>query len=290
MSVEKLRIKKGFSFTVISSKVVQNLKNYEALGLYTYLLSLPEDWIFNKNTLAARVKIGRDKLNKLLNILCAHNLIDFAQVRTQNGQFAHTDLNVKDGIDFKINELENECTPCTEKPLTANQSLVNRSYKRNNTKDNKNTKLDSATDVAQLPPLSFSDFWQDYPTKKNKVRAQRIWKSKNLDLIAQKIIDDVINRKREEAQWQDKQFIPHPATYLHNELWNDEITAQSPEKPKAALQKTEAKCTVPDWSPAEKLKIDEKDREAAKKAMQNVMAGLGMKSKSLDKRINYQNK
>lgn len=144
MSIKKFRIKKGFSFTTVSTKVVQNLKNYEALGLYTYLVSLPEDWIFYKDHLKEHAGIGRDKLNKLLRLLQAHNLIEYQQNRSPSGQFTQFDLHVKDGLDFISLDISvpkpKSKTPLTEKPLTENQLLVNSTYKRNKDKRNNNTK------------------------------------------------------------------------------------------------------------------------------------------------------
>ncbi len=72
----------------------------------------------------------------------------------------------------------------------------------------------------------FDDFWFSYPRKRDKIRAQKVWDKNNLDLIADKLIEDVLNRTKNDAQWQTKTFIPHPSTYLRNELWGDEVDAQ----------------------------------------------------------------
>ncbi len=46
----------------------------------------------------------------------------------------------------------------------------------------------------------------------------------SLYLKVDDICNDLVNRIKNDSQWQDKQYIPHPATYLVNELWNDEIS------------------------------------------------------------------
>ena len=51
--------------------------------------------------------------------------------------------------------------------------------------------------------------------------------------IEGKILADIENRLKLDAQWQDKTFIPHPTTYLNGERWNDDITPIE-EKQKAA--------------------------------------------------------
>jgi hypothetical protein len=226
MSVQKLRIKKGFSYTSVSNKVIQNLKNYEALGLYAYLLSLPEDWIFYKKQLAEHSGIGREKINTLLKILNAHNLIEYAQVRNQSGRFAQLDLHVKDGTEFKINNLQ-DCAPLTEKPSTDNRLPVNSTYIENNNKVNINTNKTSKRLCASDDALkSFDQFWNIYPRKKDKQRALKIWIDTNCHEKAEIIIKQLGMQILNDSQWKTIQYIPHPTTYLRNARWEDEITLE----------------------------------------------------------------
>ena len=47
MSSDKYIIKKpAGNYTILLNKVLQKLNNYEALGLYCYLFSLPDEWEF----------------------------------------------------------------------------------------------------------------------------------------------------------------------------------------------------------------------------------------------------
>lgn len=226
MSVQKLRIKKGLSFTSVSNKVIQNLNNYEALGLYVYLLSLPEDWVFYKKQLAEHANIGREKINKLLKLLADHNLIEYAQQRSDGGRFAQIDLHVKDGTEFKINNLQ-ECAPLTEKPLTVNGLPVNSTYIRNNNKLNINTNKISknlcASDDARARE-TFDRFWISYKRKKDKARAYQVWVKQRLWERVDEIVAKVNQQNAFDAQYQTEQFIPHPTTYLRNARWEDEIT------------------------------------------------------------------
>ena len=72
----------------------------------------------------------------------------------------------------------------------------------------------------------FNDFWSVYPKKVKKPDAMKIWKSGNLDKIADAIIEDV--QKRRETEWsgQDMRYVPHPTTYLHQRRWEDETPPQ----------------------------------------------------------------
>ena len=78
---------------------------------------------------------------------------------------------------------------------------------------------------------SFERFWETYPRKVSKKKAQQAFKK--YEHLADKIIADIEIRLKLDAQWQDKTFIPHPTTYLNGERWNDDITPIE-EKQKAA--------------------------------------------------------
>jgi hypothetical protein len=70
----------------------------------------------------------------------------------------------------------------------------------------------------------FDDWYSEYPVKKNKPAAKRAWKKNNLEHLADTLLSDVRNRLKKDKQWQDKQFIPYPATYLNGKRWHDDIT------------------------------------------------------------------
>lgn len=71
--------------------------------------------------------------------------------------------------------------------------------------------------------VHFDQFWNSYPRKESKKKAQEIWLKNNLDKSAQEIIEHVKNRMR--LQWgsREMRFIPLAATFLNQERWNDEL-------------------------------------------------------------------
>ncbi len=230
MSKQNCRISKERSnFSIIPNEVSQNLNyNLSALGLYVYLFSLADDWKFHKSHLRKVCAIGEKKLNKLLCILVQHRLIKIVQIRKENGQFAHFDIQIDDGTSFLINNIEESVQPDGLFCRTAeNGAAVKQSYKENIYKEDIKTKKEkilSATDVAQE---SFDNFWFIYPVKKNKKRAQTIWTKNNLSLRADEIIKDVKERLINDSTWNNINYIPHPSTYLQFERWNDEVTLKT---------------------------------------------------------------
>ena len=70
----------------------------------------------------------------------------------------------------------------------------------------------------------FADFWNLYPKKAGKKSAEKAWaKIKMTDSLFDEILSAL--KMQIENNWagKDKQFIPHPATWLNGERWTDEI-------------------------------------------------------------------
>lgn len=71
-------------------------------------------------------------------------------------------------------------------------------------------------------PGDFLDFWEEYPRKTGKGAALKAWKRiKRKPGIA--VILDAIAAQKTSTQWTKNggQFIPHPATWINQERWND---------------------------------------------------------------------
>lgn len=71
----------------------------------------------------------------------------------------------------------------------------------------------------------FSAFWQAYPRKVNKVGAWKSWKRISPDHALQARIIAAVEAHKRGDQWtkDDGRFIPHPATWLNQERWGDEL-------------------------------------------------------------------
>ena len=76
-----------------------------------------------------------------------------------------------------------------------------------------------------LPEDGFDSFWKQYPKKVGKGAAKKAWaKLKPGEKLVQQILGAVAEQK-ESLQWnkEDGQYIPHPATWLNQERWGDEL-------------------------------------------------------------------
>lgn len=82
--------------------------------------------------------------------------------------------------------------------------------------------------VASLPKDSqtrFNRFWDAYPKKRSKGDAVRAWKKINpSELLVSRMLSAISSAKTS-ADWKKNagQFIPHPATWLNDQAWEDSI-------------------------------------------------------------------
>jgi len=78
----------------------------------------------------------------------------------------------------------------------------------------------------------FDRFWSAYPRKVGKPNARKAF-FKHVKTVDQlNLILDNIQRRIDCGEWceTDKQFIPHPATWLNREGWTDEMTPRAMSK------------------------------------------------------------
>lgn len=74
---------------------------------------------------------------------------------------------------------------------------------------------------------TFEKFWKEYPNKKAKKVALKCWmKIRPTEILFDRIMAALARQKKSEQWVKDKgKFIPHPATWLNQERWEDEGVA-----------------------------------------------------------------
>lgn len=103
MSVEKFNPKvRGESIPYLQANrhVVQSITNLEALGVWIYLLSLPEDWKVIKEHVQKHFSIGVDKLKKIFSYLNRVGLIEYERTRNNDGTLNTVSIIVLNGSRF----------------------------------------------------------------------------------------------------------------------------------------------------------------------------------------------
>lgn len=87
------------------------------------------------------------------------------------------------------------------------------------------TDTESDTEKEKIP---FSEFWNLYPKKAEKKKAEDKWN--RLSKETQELILKDLPRRKLTESWK-KGFILNPMTYLNGERWNDEIAIQAGSAP-----------------------------------------------------------
>jgi len=129
-----------------------------------------------------------------------------------------------------------------EKAKVANSTLAFETGYFGEKAKHKLKKLKDTTGRAAQKPLcdeSFQRFWNAYPKKQKKPKAQKAWRKLNPDPeLAERIIQNV-QRRSQTHDWQkeNNKYVPLPENYLNDQRWADELP--------------EPKRGDPDWLPTE---------------------------------------
>lgn len=70
---------------------------------------------------------------------------------------------------------------------------------------------------------SFETFYEAYPRKVGKANVEKWFKKNNPNKELMNKIMLALEEHKKLKQWQDKQYIPHPATWLNQKRWEDEL-------------------------------------------------------------------
>lgn len=74
---------------------------------------------------------------------------------------------------------------------------------------------------------SFENFWKEYPKKRSKGQAEKVWLKimSGESPVEERTISQAVLRAKTSADWQKEngRYIPHPATWLNARGWEDEI-------------------------------------------------------------------
>ena len=103
---------------------------------------------------------------------------------------------------------------------TVNNSLIT----KNNSSSSTSSSIAHSSDIYTS---SFNEFWEIYPRKVGKKKALQEWHKINHDDGLLTRILESLEKQKKSKQWDNKQFIPHPATWLNQERWDDLIEPDS---------------------------------------------------------------
>ena len=147
-----------------------------------------------------------------------------------------SDLEITHNID-NINISKNNkiyCPPDKQRPLYQEISIVDSA---NTTTELQKPSQSKSKTKDYLDDERFIRFYKNYPRKQKPQDAYKAFLQLNpSDELLDRIVNDVLDRTYRHTQWQDKQYIPLPASYLRSKEYDGEIFNVEEENKKKAIQ------------------------------------------------------
>lgn len=198
------------NYTVIPNEIFNSGLSIEAIGLLSYFLSLPHDWVIYKTTLHTSLNIGRDKLDKIFKELTDNKYIKSTK-SNNNGKITYEHI----VYDKPFTEIPLTVNPSTEKPFTEKPSTAKQHLQSTNKQS-----TDIINKNIESKHYTFDLFWELYDKKvgdKNKIAS----KYNKLSTEDKQAI--FLHVPKYIQSQPDKQYRKNPETYLNNKSWLDEI-------------------------------------------------------------------
>lgn len=224
-----VKSKHASNFTVIPNNLFKQNLSMEAIGLLTYLLSLPSDWVIYKTTLHKYFSVGPDKLDRVFKELQENGYIISVKVQNEaktfewnhvvydkpfNGEPSPENTPMEPYPCFPPMAEPPMANPLMDQPPMANKGLLKTNIQRTNNKE-LNTKS-----------VAFDLFWNLYDKKTDRDKCESKWnklKPEERELI-------VANLPLYVKSTPDKQYRKNPETYLNQKGWLHEIILKPTEK------------------------------------------------------------
>lgn len=92
----------------------------------------------------------------------------------------------------------------------------------------KKESTDNVTElIVEQADDGFDQFWDEYPRHVAKQVAEKAWDKLKPDEELRLKIISALRIQKQSQQWQNIQYVPHPATWLNQRRWEDENPVQS---------------------------------------------------------------
>ena len=205
---------KLFYTQVVNEIIEDKTISLKAIGLFAFMAHKAQipgvNWNFTIRSMAKQMKDGEDSIRSGLQELRKVGWVVYTKNTDGTGEyFLKASIKPKQDKPDKALDSQNRENPRRENPKKGNPTPIN-----------KNDSLTENNSIAKKDIGRFEEWWNVYPIKKGKAKSQAKWNQKKLDLMADKLITDVLLRLTEDYSWvkDNGQFIVHPATYLNGEL------------------------------------------------------------------------
>jgi len=217
-------------FTTIRNDVLRDERlSYRARGVLVSILSRPDNWRISRDRLAREGKEGRDAVNTALNELTEFGYINRQKTQREDGTFS-TELVVYDQPEnWESTETDaffaDFQAPTTGKPTTG-KPTVGKPVANRTTVKKKREEIHTINEVDQTD--LFTDFWEQYPRKVGKQKAEKAFNKLDAPTQQQAIEGIVRYSQFWEQQQTAPEYIPHPTSWINAARWEDELAEPAP--------------------------------------------------------------
>jgi len=210
--------KQTSNYTVVPNNVFDDLKSGLSVGILTYLLSRPRDWVTYKRQLYSHFSEGRISIDKAFKELENMGYIVGVQSIDKDGKFS--------GYEWVVYD-----TPVLpDRLLESEQSEENHRLLENRQSENRQSEIEQLLNKEILSKeytkeknaiISFDEFWKLYGKKSDKKKCYEKFKR-----LADKELEKIkLNLPNYIKSTPDIRFRKNPLTWLNGECWEDEINS-----------------------------------------------------------------
>jgi len=189
-----------------------------SLGLLVRLLSRPDNWKTNSDTLAREFRCGREQMRSVINELVDAGYMVLQKVQDDKGLWT-SQWSV---YDSPISMAEK---PTPGKPYVGEPNVGALGPITRTDLPSTDTKMVKSKTNTVDQEDAFNIFWKNYPRKTNKGFARKVFYKLNPDEPLVRRMLNAIELQSRSEQWKNSQYIPHPSTWLNGERWEDEVTS-----------------------------------------------------------------
>lgn len=201
-----------------------NRIGFRAKGLLTLLMSHTDGWRISMQSIATTTPDGITAIRTAVQELEDAGYLTRTLVRNDKSQVEGSEWILADPFEEPVVESEN---PIGEKVFTLENLMSENLMSGNLISENltlKNTNIKEHNNKENNMSSSFEAFWGVYPRKIGK-GAARVAFEKAIKKASPITILAMAGAYANKPDLPDLQFIPHPATWLNQERWTDDLNA-----------------------------------------------------------------
>ena len=219
------RVEKSHDFTVMANYHLRDPRlKLGAKGLLSLVLSLPEDWEYSVEGLAALGPEGKDAVRSAIRQLESAGYITRQRSHSEGGQFAGNIyiIREKPEEDPPLAAFPTMGKPTAGKPTTGNPPQINKDKQIPPKAPQGGRRGREAKDAPDWKPERFAGFWAFYPRGEAKQAAIRAWDKLAPDDKLIETMGKALKRQKQSADWLAGVGVPYASTWLNQRRWEDE--------------------------------------------------------------------